>query len=131
MKLYLSGQISGVKNENRALFAKVAKDLRKRGHEVMSPVEMDLEAGIDPADGVIGGDPAVRAEAFKRDFTCIMDWADAIVGIPNWYRSHGARAETLVAFYAGKQMFEWCGPKKDLRELKLTPVVVLQGSCDG
>jgi len=40
MKLYLSGPITGIENNNIEVFAKAASDLREAGFDIVNPLEL-------------------------------------------------------------------------------------------
>jgi hypothetical protein len=90
MKLYLSGPITGV-NRYRSKFAKFEKQLREMGHTVINPA-VETE-GLNPADYLL--------ISFAR-----LQAADAIVLLPNWWDSEGAKIEAAYAKYAKKRIFQ-------------------------
>lgn len=90
MKLYLSGPITGVKRY-RSKFAKFEKQLREMGHTVINPA-VETE-GLNPADYLL--------ISFAR-----LNAADAIVLLPNWWDSEGAKIEAAYAKYAKKRIFK-------------------------
>ena len=124
MKIYLSGPMSGVPEQNQPLFADVARHLRNLGHEVMSPPEMDKAAGASPDAGVVGGDERARQEAFRRDFQTLTAWAEAIVMLPDWANSIGAKAEYVCAYLVGLQLFEWIDGRLEWIENEIPDVYI-------
>jgi hypothetical protein len=105
MKVYLAGPMSGIPAFNIPEFDKAARALRELGYEVVSPAEVDGETTRDtllqsahgshddlpPSDG---GWSAYLA----RDLRIIADEGiEAIVTLPGWERSRGARCEVAIA----------------------------------
>lgn len=86
--------MSGHDDFNFPAFHKAAKELRKKGDEVFSPAEADLEKW--------GDIETVRKEATYReclgtDLNWILDNADAIALLPGWENSKGVAAELALA----------------------------------
>jgi hypothetical protein len=120
VRTYLAGPMSGIKWFNFAAFDAAAADLRSQGITVISPTDLDREAGFDPyklpedRDWTVypGG---LRKEAFLRDMHALAE-CDAIHLLPGWENSKGARAERAVAEWLGLGIFEygpcpWCNGK--------------------
>lgn len=108
MKLYLSGPMRVHRCFNFPLFDEVAKVLRNAGHTVASPAEHDRETqpGIETWPGFVEGD---EKQCPLFDYHIAMQWdlqqvgeCDAIVMLPGWETSSGAKVERLVAEHAGK-----------------------------
>lgn len=95
MRLYLLGPMSGIEGHNAAAFRAAADVLRAKGHEVISPVE------LDEADGFDFSRPLERHEYLtflRRDIEKIAGRMaagelDGGVGLPGWERSEGATLE--------------------------------------
>jgi hypothetical protein len=108
LRLYISGPMSGIKDFNRPLFMRVREALRLRGHFVICPTELD---------DVPNGAPEVMTplelemlwKAFLiRDVAMILTCQlDAIVVLPGWWRSRGARLEILAGLSVGLRLLEW------------------------
>jgi len=81
--IYLSGPMTGLPNGNRPAFMEAAQALRARGFRVINPAEFG-----SPEDDWYA--------AMRRDIRMLMD-ADAVVTLPGWERSRGARLEVYVA----------------------------------
>lgn len=111
MKVYIAGPISGHDDFNYPAFRSAAEDLRGRTvkhaatacyhlYQVVSPVELDESEGFDPAayDGGEGQLEAGQYASFlSRDMHVIAtQGVEAIVVLPGWEKSGGARTE--VAF---------------------------------
>lgn len=92
-KAYLAGPMRGYVNCNRAAFDSAAERWRAKGWEVINPIELDLEAGID-FNAVITDDQ-FRA-CIERDLIALAT-CDAIVMLPGWENSEGANIELTAA----------------------------------
>lgn len=108
---YLSGPMTGIPRFNFPLFDAVAAELRRDGWYVYNPAEHDRETYPDIEDwpGFETGDPAGcprfdRAAALAWDAEAIID-SHAIVMLPHWPGSAGARFERLVAELTGKNVW--------------------------
>jgi hypothetical protein len=88
MRIYVSGPMTGVEHFNYPLFAKVSAGLRALGHEVLNPAELD---DPDAPPGTYSWEWYL-----KRDLKAMLDY-DAVVLLPNWRKSRGARLECSVA----------------------------------
>ena len=85
MKVYLSGPMSGLPDENFPAFNVAAKNLRAAGYEVINPAEFDTD--------VTGLEGRARWVKFlKVDIKALMD-CDGIVMLPGWKKSEGAKHE--------------------------------------
>ena len=92
--VYLAGPMTGIPEFNFPAFHAAAFDLRDRGIEVFSPAEKDLEDGFDPQK-----DKASPLAHYMQDDLPAVCRSDAVVCLPGWQRSKGARLETMVAHY--------------------------------
>ena len=90
MKVYISGPMSGLPDNNRKAFAAVAKKLRadSRFTEVVSPAELDHVPD------------ATWADFMRRDIAELVK-CDAIYMLPGWHNSKGAQIERQLAFVLG------------------------------
>jgi len=93
-RLYLAGPMRGHDRYNFPAFLEATKDLRSRGFTVWSPAEHDLENGFDPTtpEEELGG----LAQFMMADLPRVCE-SDAIVLLPGWRKSTGARLEAHVA----------------------------------
>ena len=93
--VYIAGPMSGHEDYNYPAFRAAADDLRLRGYEVVSPVELDQDEGYDPTEAPEGWEkPAEYKHFLRRDIAAIVDnHVDTIVVLPGWERSGGARTE--------------------------------------
>lgn len=124
MKIYVAGPMRGYPLYNYQNFEDATVALRKQGHAVISPHEIDMELGYVDVAGttqyavLADGTPDVMAGA-HRTFTSVeltdkfsMEKAlaydlrvitqqDAIALLPGWEYSEGAGKEKLVAEWTG------------------------------
>jgi hypothetical protein len=106
MKVYIAGPMTSIPGFNFPEFDRAAAHLRARGHEVVSPAELDSPEHRVAALASTDGDPAAYnattgetwGDLLARDVKIIADsGVEAIVVLPGWERSRGARLETFVA----------------------------------
>lgn len=91
MKIYLSGPMSGIPEYNAPAFAAYAAKYRALGHEVVSPPELDADAG-----------DLVYESCIKRDMRVLVDGGvEALYMLPGWQQSKGANLEKLLAEATG------------------------------
>lgn len=117
MKLYLSGPMTGVKDFNSPAFIHAARQLRERGYEVVSPFELDEQEGhpsSERIDKIIAGvSPEVAgaptwADLLGRDIKVIVNEdIEAIVLLPGWAHSKGARLEVFTAMLHGLTIYSY------------------------
>ena len=88
MKGYLSGPMLGYSGENYPTFELWAVRLRERGHEVLSPHEVELPTMIAEEDKI--------AYYMRKDIEMVMK-SDCLWMIPGWMYSLGAKIEVSVA----------------------------------
>ena len=102
MKLYLAGPMQKHPEFNHPAFRRGAKLLRDLGHTVFSPAEHDNKVGLS-TDGMTGDLAEIAAAGVSlrallaADLAFISLEADALVMLPGWEKSPGARAEAAVA----------------------------------
>lgn len=83
-RLYLSGPMTGIKDLNRPCFNKYAALLRKKGHKVVNPPELDKYNPQRTWEGCLG-----------RDIVELMG-CDKIALLPGWKKSRGANLEVHI-----------------------------------
>lgn len=95
MRVYLAGPMTGLPEWNFPAFDRAAAHGRSLGFDVISPADLDRDAGFAPDhDADINGD-LLRA-VVRRDLDAILS-VDAIALLPGWENSKGAHAELGVA----------------------------------
>lgn len=118
IKVYLAGPMTGYPRFNFPFFDRVADELRAMGNlfEVVSPAELDDPAAREAALQSEWGDPAeyakltgmTWADFLSRDVKLISDGGfDAILCLPGWENSRGARLETFVGYLNGLRLFQY------------------------
>jgi hypothetical protein len=104
---YLAGPMRGIEEYNFPAFHKAAAWLRAEGWEVFSPAERDeADETIDQSK-----DPAGWADHLGLDYFMAFDLkavceTQAVICLPDWETSQGARLETMVAVEVGHPVFE-------------------------
>lgn len=119
MILYESGAMTGYPQHNFALFRLAAKDLRRRGHIVTSPHELDEDSGLDHGespDGLTCTDDEYAALLGRDKADIASGRFDGIVFLPGWERSGGAGQEGVAMEEAGGQAFLWAPWVRDAVE---------------
>lgn len=111
--VYIAGPMTGQPQFNYPAFDALADTLRGMyGFNVVSPAELDdlqtREAALSSKDGRPGSG-ALNGETWgdflARDVKVIADVVDAVVLMPGWEQSKGARLEAFVARHTGKPVF--------------------------
>lgn len=106
MRLYLAGPMTGIPQFNFPAFDGAALLLRAMGHDVVSPAELDdpvdRKAALASPDGSAlsygQGVKKTWGEFLARDVKLLADGGiEAVVVLPGWENSRGARLETYVA----------------------------------
>lgn len=103
MILYISGPMTGYEDFNFPAFHTAAEKLRSAGYEVISPAELEQ--------------PDKSWQACMRvDITAMMQ-AEALVMLPDWQESRGARLEVHIAKELGMPVFDF----KDIEVTEYVP----------
>lgn len=110
MKVYTAGKMRGLPSFGAEEFRKAARVLREHGFKVISPLEMDEEAGIY-VDGLTGFEDLTDQgfdirSTLANDLQVVLLDADAVVLLPGWQDSQGAIAEYAAAQAAGVPTWE-------------------------
>jgi len=93
MGLYLAGPMTGITDEqgnpthNYPAFHAAAADLRSRGHTVVNPAELHPDTETNPR---------TWEDYMRADIRALLG-TDAVVVIPGWEHSKGARLEVVIA----------------------------------
>lgn len=117
MKAYLAGPMSNIPQYNFPEFYRVTALLRAAGWDIVSPAEMDAETspeivkdalasqdGVHTAAGVAGH---TWGDLLARDVKLIADGGiEAIIFLPNWSASKGAKLEATVGLLKMIKFFE-------------------------
>jgi len=104
---YIAGPMRGHENYNFPAFDAARKRGEKLGYNIISPADLDREAGIDPVNKPGSGEVAERhiKDIIQRDIDAIMslqpERGDGIAVLPGWQDSTGARAEIRLAQWLG------------------------------
>jgi len=120
-KIYIAGPMTGYPKFNFPLFDRVAAELRAMASpnypfEVVSPAELDDPKSRAAALQSEWGDPEEYhrltglswADFLSRDVKLIADGGfHAIVCLPGWQDSRGARLETFVGHLCGITIHEY------------------------
>lgn len=111
-RIYIAGPMRGHKHFNFPAFAEAAKTLSSDGYTVVSPAQMDIEAGFDPyalPDDYDWQDLDIIGfslrDAVIRDVSAIVN-CDAMYMLRGWESSRGARAERALAEWIGLEVLE-------------------------
>lgn len=104
MRLYLAGPMTGYPSFNIPMFDEAAGVLRRIGYDVVSPAELDDPAiraislaSPDGAIATLNSHGQTWGDFLSRDVKLLSDdGIEAIVVLPGWQKSRGARLETFV-----------------------------------
>lgn len=114
LKVYLAGPMSGIPQFNYPLFMEVAGNLRGLGYEVHNPAEMDdpevQKISMASTDGAFTNGKVGRGtwgDFLSADVKIVADEVDAVVLLPGWQKSRGARLEAFVAYQIKKPVFAY------------------------
>ena len=134
MKVYTAGKMRGLPSFGAEEFRKAARVLRERGFEVISPLEMDEDAGIY-VDGLTGFED-LEDQGFDirgtlaNDLRVVLLDVDAVVLLPGWRDSRGAIAEYATAQAAGVSTWELTYEGEGIAMTMITTPLVLDSRED-
>jgi hypothetical protein len=94
----------GHPRHNFPVFDRVARELRELGHVVCNPADHDREIGFSEETEEVSSD--LLHGMMRWDFEQIMA-SDAVVFLPGWPYSKGAKAERVVAHYVGVPCYDY------------------------
>ncbi len=113
MRLYIAGPMSGIPMQNYPAFDRAAAALREQGYDVVSPADLNRQAGR------MGDENAVGSEAnrlLKMDLQEVLN-VDALVLLPGWKNSQGAKLEVIIAVSIGTPLFFWSERRQEMMAL--------------
>ena len=99
--------MTGIEEYNFPAFDEAEKSLSEQGWEVISPAQMDREAGFNPAKDEFT--PEIKEQTIRRDVEAVLR-ADAIALLPGFLYSTGATAELALARWRGIRIFLYHKP---------------------
>lgn len=109
MKVYLAGPMRARPFFNAVAFEIAASRLREQGIEVVSPVELDQECGLNFTDYPEGTGPLPEGfdlpSLMRRDLDAINTCA-GIVLMAGWQHSTGAQVEVAYARFLGLPVYD-------------------------
>ncbi len=111
MKIYLAGKMSGLPEWGFPLFDKAQKVLENKGHEVISPAQLDREEGFDEKTETVFTEEQ-RLAAMRRDYRAICE-VDAVCFLSNAHQSTGALLERKFARKVGAQLLHYDGGARE------------------
>jgi hypothetical protein len=104
---YLAGPMRGIEEYNFPEFRKQTAWLRGLGWEIFSPAERDeQDPEIDHTEDIAGWTGSRGLDYFMaHDLKAVCEM-DAVICLPGWEASQGARLETVTAVEVGHPVFE-------------------------
>jgi hypothetical protein len=140
MKAYLAGPMSGYPQFNFPLFYKAAAQLRADGWNIVSPAELDADTDAEIPKAALASPDGKHVnkgvaghtwgDLLARDVKMIADdGINAIIFLPGWEKSRGARLEAFTGTQIkGFKFFRYIpsedGETYDTRELAGESVVL-------
>jgi nucleoside 2-deoxyribosyltransferase len=96
MKYYLAGPMRGLPDSNYGAFAEARERLRRSGYDVHCPAEGATEPATDDS----------YAPQMAGCLDAVLK-SDALIVLPGWGKSEGAKVEVAVAVATGKPVFAY------------------------
>ena len=103
MKIYLAGPMSGIKDHNYPAFHAAAAALRARGLECINPAEVNPDMAVL---GATATPEVLWRRCMVRDIPHLLT-CNAIMLLPGWQNSRGARLEVLIAIALGFTIIDY------------------------
>ena len=100
MLVYIAGPIRGMHNYNQLAFYQAQKRLEQLGHEVINPIQMDLDH-----DGEINACTNQLVYARRDAGEILSRPIDAIYMLAGWSNSVGSKAELALAQWIGAKVW--------------------------
>lgn len=104
MKYYLAGPMSGIPHHNYPSFAEARQRLRSMGYEIFCPAEYAENEGYKSDTPVTKEWVQGKMRIF---LSTIANECDAVIVLPGWPQSEGAKVEVTVATAVGKPVFAY------------------------
>lgn len=112
-RIYLAGPMSGIAAFNFPAFDEAARRLRARGHEIVSPAELDdnvvRHLAMSSPDGKSDERLPKWGALLARDVAIVADECDSVALLPGWANSRGAKLEAYVAMLCGHALYFYDG----------------------
>ena len=103
--IYIAGPMRGLPESNYPQFENVARFLRSEGWDVCSPVEIGSAFGTAAE---LNADPVKLYRAMDAERDTLRTSCDAILLLPGWERSRGARAELTISLEKHLEIITFC-----------------------
>lgn len=109
--LYVLGPMSGYPGNNAAEFKRTAAALRALGHEVVCPVELDEDDGVDLSRDPSEGEYVrlLARDVEKIGGMVARDGLDGAVALDGWEESRGAALEVMALKTLGRPIYRLVG----------------------
>lgn len=104
--VYIAGPMRGYPRFNFGAFDRAQRVMNRRGYYAISPAELDRRVGFDPNTAKADLSDFDMKAAVRRDVNAILQ-CQAVVFLPGWRKSVGARAEREIARWAGIPCYDY------------------------
>lgn len=105
MKIYIAGPMRGKPRFNFDEFDAAAKLLKGAGHEPVNPADLDRACGFDPDRDAHLVTRGFIQDCMRRDLHALTE-CDAIMVLPGWDQSVGAKLEVATARSMGMCVYD-------------------------